>query len=394
MHVDLDAFFVEVCRQHQPELREVELLVVGGRRDSRGVVQSASYGARKFGVRSGMPIGQAVRLCPDATFVRGEFAHYREASRRVRAVLERHAPMVVMAGMDEGYLDFSGTDLLHPVSLLDVATGIRHAVREASGLDCSIGIGPNRMIAKIASDYAKPRGICEVREGWERDFVSGLPLGALPGIGPKTAKRLEERGLRDVAQIQAMTIEALAALVGRDEALALARRASGKGGRVLRPHAAAKSVSRETTFRRDVSDPAELDRVLLLLTARMAAQLRDEGIVAGAVVLKLRHGDFHTVTRRRTLAAPSALDEELIAMARRLLAPAFAEARTRGQGIRLLGVAATSITPAEAPDLFEPEERVRQREVTRAVDAVRAKFGFDAMRSGRLVRPKKQGDRD
>lgn len=394
MHVDLDAFFVEVCRRHQPELRDVELLVVGGRRDSRGVVQSASYGARKFGVRSGMPIGQAVRLCPDATFVRGEFAHYREASRQVREVLEHHAPLVVMTGMDEGYLDFSGTDLLHPVSLLEVATTIRHAVRDASDLDCSIGIGPNRMIAKIASDYAKPRGICEVRDGWERDFVAGLALGALPGIGPKTAKRLEERGLRDVAQIQAMPIEELTKLVGRDEALALARRASGKGGRILRPHVSAKSVSRETTFRRDVSDPAELDRVLLLLTARMAAQLRDEGIVAGAVVLKLRHGDFHTVTRRRTLAAPSALDEELIAMARTLLAPAFAEARARGQGVRLLGVAATSIAPAEAPDLFEPEGRQRQREVTRAVDAVRAKFGFDAMQSGRLVRPKKKDPAD
>src|SRR5690606_11873710 len=197
-HVDLDACFVEVCRREDPALRDVELLVVGGRRDSRGVVQSASYGARKFGIQSGMPIGEAVRRCPDATFVRGEFNAYRRASRQVRGVLERYAPVVVMTGLDEGYLDLSGTDLLHPVSLLDFATGIRNAVFEESQLDCSIGIGPNRMIAKIASDYAKPRGICEVRPGWERGFMAGLPLKALPGIGPRTAEQLAARGLTEV----------------------------------------------------------------------------------------------------------------------------------------------------------------------------------------------------
>ncbi len=385
MHVDLDAFFVEVCRRNDPALREVELLVVGGRRDSRGVVQSASYGARRFGVRSGMPIGEAVRRCPDATFVRGEFAEYRTASRQVRAVLERFAPLVVMTGLDEGYLDMSGTDLLHPVSLLGLATELRTAVHHDTGLDCSVGIGPNRMIAKIASDYAKPRGICEVRPGWERGFLAGLPLSALPGIGPQTAKRLAERGLVDVAQVQAMDRDALAALVGREEAISLARRADGRGGAVLRPRVRAKSVSRETTFRRDVDDPAKLDRVLLLLVARMAAQLRDEGFEAGALVLKLRHGDFHTVTRRTTLKPATALDAPLLAAARRLLATAFAEAKGRGQAVRLLGVAATSLTGATADDLFPAEESVRQATMTRAVDSVRARYGFDALRPGRLV---------
>ena len=386
MHVDLDAFFVEVCRKHQPELRDVELLIVGGRHDSRGVVQSASYGARRFGVRSGMPIAQAARLCPTATFVRGEFANYRDASHQVQEVLERHAPMATMTGLDEGYLDFSGTDLLHPVSLLDVAEQIHDDVRETSGLHCSIGIGPNRMIAKIASDYAKPRGICEVRAGWEQGFVAGLPLAALPGIGPKTTKRFADRGLVDVAQVQAMPMAELVALVGREEAAVLARRAEGHGGMVLRAHGPAKSVSRETTFRRDVSSAEELDRVLLFLVARVAGQLRDEGLVAGAVVLKLRHGDFTTVTRQTTLKVPTALDLELLAPARRLLKPAVAEARRRGQGIRLLGIGTTRLVASEAPDLFEADDRKRRREVTGAVDAVRAKYGFDAMKSGRLVK--------
>jgi DNA polymerase IV len=387
MHVDLDAFFVEVCRQHQPELRHVDLLIVGGRRESRGVVQSASYGARKFGVRSGMPIGQAARLCPDATFVRGEFAHYRTESRAVQAVIERHAPVAVMTGLDEGYLDFSGTDLLHPVSLLDVAEQVRNEIAAASGLSCSIGIGPNRMIAKIASDYAKPRAICEVRPGWERGFVAGLALAALPGIGPKTAQRLTERGLNDVAQIQVMDADELERLVGRDEAAWLIRRAEGRGGSALRAHDLPKSVSRETTFNRDVVSAEELDRVLLLLTARVAGQLRDEGLVAGAIVLKLRHGDFVTVTRRRALASPTAMDAELLAPARELLAPAFAAARARHQGVRLLGIGTVRLAPGDVADLFETPERSRRRDLTAAVDRVRARFGFDAVHSAR-IKPK------
>lgn len=385
LHVDLDAFFVEVCRRHDPALERIDCLIVGGRRTSRGVVQSASYGARAFGVRSGMPIAEAARRCPTATFVKGEFTWYREASRAVRAVLARHAPLVVMTGLDEGFLDFSGTDLLHPVSLLEVATTIRHDVRATATLDCSIGIGPNRMIAKIASDYAKPRGICEVRPGWERGFMAGLPLKALPGIGPKTAARLAARGLEDVAQVQAMPPSELAALIGREEAIQLARRAEGRGGGRIRPAGPPKSVSRETTFSTDLRDPAALDRVLLRLTARVAGQLRDEELTAGAVVLKLRHADFRTLTRRTTLPRPTALDAELLEAARGLLAPALAEARRAGQAIRLLGVAATAIGPAEVPELFEAPERGRAREVSRAVDAVRARFGFEAMQPGRLV---------
>ena len=276
LHVDLDAFFVEVCRQRNPELRHIELLVVGGRREQRGVVQSASYGARRYGIHAGMPIAQAVRLCPEATFFQGSFPHYREASQAVRAVLERFSPVVVMASLDEAYLDFGGTDRLHPVSLLPAAETIRDAVREATGLDCSIGIGPNRMIAKLASDQAKPRGLMEVRAGWETGFLAGLPLSAMPGVGPKTAARWAELGLTDVWQIQQMEEAALARLIGPD-ARALKRRALGHGGTTLRAEQLPKSVSRETTLSRDLRDPEELEAILFLLTTRVAGQLRDEG---------------------------------------------------------------------------------------------------------------------
>ncbi len=238
LHVDLDAFFVEVCRQRHPELRSVELLVVGGRRDQRGVVQSASYGARRYGIHAGMPIAQAVRLCPAATFFQGSFIHYRDASRAVRAVLQRFSPTVVMASLDEAYLDFGGTDRLYPVSLLPVAERIRDAVRAETGLDCSIGIGPNRMIAKLASDQAKPRGLMEVRAGWEEGFLAGPSArGAARASGPRPRRAGAELGLTDVHQVQAMDEAALARLVGGD-ARGLKRRAHGHGGATLRGRAA------------------------------------------------------------------------------------------------------------------------------------------------------------
>lgn len=398
MHVDLDAFFVEVCRQRIPTLRGVDRIIVGGRPDGRGVVTSASYGARKFGVRSGMPTGQALRLCPDATVVSGDFDWYREASRSVRKVLERHAPRVVMAGMDEAYLDFTGTESLWPVSLLPMAERIRDDVKASSGLDVSIGIGPNRTVAKMGSDFAKPRGIVEVRAGWEGGFVAGLPLKAFPGIGPKTAARLAEKGLTEAWEVQRMPAARLRTLVG-EEAEWLKLRAAGRGGTTLSRGEAAKSISRETTLSTDETDLKRLEGRLARLTAHVAAQLREEEVQARTVVLKLRHGDFHTVTRRVTLPVPTDLDAELLGAARTLLGPAFDEARRRRQGVRLIGIGTTNLVPAAPPDLFEEPGRTKQRKVTDAVDRVRDKFGFEALTSARVMstrkpRPKAEGTTD
>lgn len=370
MHVDLDAFFVEVCRQRHPELRDVELLVVGGKRESRGVVQSASYGARKFGVRAGMPIAEAVRRCPGATFFQGSFAHYRDASRAVRSVLQQFSPTVVMASLDEAYLDFSGTDRLYPVSLLPVAESIRDRVRDATGLNCSVGIGANRMIAKLASDYAKPRGLMEVRAGWEEGFLAGLPLSALPGVGPVTAARWRERGLTEVAQIQAMSESELQRHVG-DAASSLKRRAHGHGGMVLRSGRLQRSVSRETTMGRDERRPERLETLPTLFAARIGSQLRKEGLVARTVALKLRHDDFRTITRRVTLREGTNLDAELLKPALELFRKAFEEVRRRDRGVRLIGISATNLAEAAEADLFEPEERQRSRRLTGAAGPLR-----------------------
>jgi DNA polymerase-4 len=389
MHVDLDAFFVEVCRHRHPELRDVDLLVVGGRRDQRGVVQSASYGARKFGIHAGMPIAEAVRLCPAATFFQGSFEHYREASAQIERVLGDFSPTVVMASLDEAYLDFGGTEQLYPGSLLPVAERLRDAVRTAAGLDCSVGIGPNRMIAKLASDYAKPRGLMEVRAGWEEGFLAGLPVSALPGVGPRTAARWAERGLVDVVQIQRMDPAQLERLVG-DDAKALKLRAHGYGGTTLNADRLPRSVSRETTMSRDERDPARLERLLALLAARVAAQLRDEGLLARTVTLKLRHDDFHTVTRRRTLDTATSLDAELYGAARELFRLAFDDVRHRDRGVRLIGISATNLLTASSPDLFEPAERARLRRLTDAVDRVRDKYGFDAVTSANITGMKRR----
>ncbi len=348
------------------------------------MVQSASYGARKFGVRSGMPIAQAARLCPDATFFKGEFAHYREASRAVREVLGRSAPAVVMASLDEGYLDFSGTERLYPVSLLPVAERVRAEVKLATGLDCSIGIGPNRMIAKIASDYAKPRGVCEVRAGWEEGFVAGLELRALPGIGPKTGARLATMGLTQVAQIQAMDEASLTRLLG-DSARELKWRAHGHGGTALRTDRLQRSISRETTLGRDTRSAEELDRLLVRFVGFIAAELRGEGLVARTVALKLRHADFRTLTRRVTLPAATDLDAELLAPARALFQALFADATAQRKAIRLIGVTATNLAQATPADLFEPPARTRMRELTQAIDLARKKFGHEAVGPARLV---------
>jgi DNA polymerase-4 len=295
-----------------------------------------------------------------------------------------------MGSLDEAYLDFAGTERLYPVSLLPVAEALRDEVRRETGLDCSVGIGPNRMVAKLASDCAKPRGLMEVRAGWEEGFLAGLPLKALPGVGPKTAERWATLGLTDVVQVQRMERDALERLIG-PEAKLLKLRAHGYGGSALRADRLPRSVSRETTLSRDQRNPDELETILALLTARVAGQLREEHLVARTVTLKLRHDDFRTVTRRSTLDEPTDLDSELFGAARQLFRAAFGEVRLRDRGVRLIGVAATNLAQATAPDLFEAPERTRLRQLTRAVDEVRERFGFDALAQARVL---KRADRD
>jgi DNA polymerase-4 len=298
-----------------------------------------------------------------------------------------------MASLDEAYLDFTGTDRLYPRSLLPVAEQIRDEVREETGLDCSIGIGPNRMIAKIASEFAKPRGLLEVRSGWEEGFMAGLPLRAIPGIGPKTAARLTSLGLTNVIQIQQLDQADLERLVSPDQARLLKLRAHGYGGVGLRSGRQPKSISRETTLSTDLKDRAGLEGILERLTRRVASELRQDALMARTVTLKLRHGDFRTITRQRTLRVPTDLDPEIWEAVRELFRAAFRDVERRGKGVRLIGVAATNLVPSAPADLFEAPARERLRKLTTAVDRARAKYGFDAVTPGSLLGSQRRSTR-
>jgi DNA polymerase-4 len=245
------------------------------------------------------------------------------------------------------------------------------------------------MIAKLASDAAKPRGLMEVRAGWEEGFLAGFALRAMPGVGPKTADRWAELGLVDVWQVQRMEENALERLIGGD-ARALKRRAHGYGGTTLRADRLPRSVSRETTLSRDLRDPVQLEATLSLLTARVAGQLRDEHLVARTVALKLRHDDFRTVTRRHTFEIATDLDAELYGAARDLFRAAFEEVRVRNRGVRLIGIAATNLAAAAEADLFEPAARRRLRDLSVAVDQLREKYGFAAVTPGSALRTRRR----
>jgi DNA polymerase-4 len=245
------------------------------------------------------------------------------------------------------------------------------------------------MVAKIASDCAKPRGLMEVRAGWQEGFLAGLPLRALPGVGPKTAARWVELGLEDVWQVQQMSETALERLIG-PEARALKRRAHGHGGSTLSGDRMAKSVSRETTLSHDLRDPVMLEATLALLTARVAGQLREEHLVARTVTLKLRHDDFRTVTRSRTLEITTDLDAELYEAARDLFRAAFEEVRQRNRGVRLIGISATGLGPSAEADLFEPPSRERLRHLSAAVDEVRERYGFSAVTPGSVLHARRR----
>ena len=384
LHVDLDAFFVEVCRQHHPELR-VGRAPGGGwaagpaRCGPVGVLRCQTLRhPRRNADRGGGPAVSPGHL------LSGRFRAVPHGLPFGAPGSGGVLPHGRLASLDEAYLDFAGTERLYPISLLPIAEQLRDRVKQETGLDCSVGIGPNRMIAKLASDYAKPRGLMEVRAGWEEGFLAGLPLRAMPGVGPKTAERWAELGLVDVHQVQMMEERALERLIGPD-ARALKLRAQGQGGTVLRPDRLPKSVSRETTLSHDMRDPEKLERILALLTARVAGQLRDEQILARTVTMKLRHDDFRTVTRRQTLETATDLDAELYRAARDLFRAAFEEVRRRDRGVRLIGIAATNLGTAAEPDLFEPPERGRLRQLTAAVDKVRGKFGFNSVTAATIL---------
>jgi DNA polymerase-4 len=389
---DADAFFVAVARMVDPEgAGKAPLLIVGGSAQSRGVVCSASYEARKFGVRSAMPMSRAIRLCPAALVVPVPGRACREKHAEIRAVLERFAPVVQAASIDEWYLDLGGTEALYEGASLEViAHRIREAVVAETRLTLSFGGGTSKLVAKLAVERAKPSkgasGVHVVPAGEELAFMRQLELRDIPGVGPKTTARLAERGLRTVEDVLALDSAALARLVGESDAAWLAARVRGIDDGEVEERDEVKSISRDETFDQDIDDDLLLEGELTELVGRAAADLREEELTARTITVRIRDRDFTNRSASRTVDESIASDRAIYLVARELLQKLR---RARRIPARLLSVALTNFTapPTKQLALFEsaapPLETPKDLEVSRAMDAVRARFGRDAIAPGR-----------
>jgi DNA polymerase-4 len=376
LHIDMDAFFVSVELLTRPELRGLPV-VVGGQRDERGVVTSASYEARRFGVHSAMPLRTARRLCPQAIFLDGHHGLYGRWSDRVAAILARYSPVVEMASIDEAYLDLAGTERLHGPPLA-AADKLLREITSTTSLPCSGGLGATRLIAKIASDQAKPRGLVFVPPESEAAFLAPLAVRRIPGIGRVTEAALKGLGVGTIAQLQAVPLERLEESFGR-WGTALFRKARGIDSYEFFNDAEPKSLSHNQTFGEDTNDRERLESTISYLCQRAAKRLRDAGLHARRVTLTLRYADFTTITRTRTLVDPSDLDTVFLAAVREL----FSHHWTGAPMLRLVGVELSAFSAgSEQLELLDPGRRDRLERLARATDRVRDRFGFSKIQLG------------
>jgi len=377
-HVDMDAFFVSVEELYDPSLKG-KPVVVGGQRDERGVVSAASYAARKFGVHSAMPLRTAAKLCPQAIFVDGHPERYREYSHRVHEVLGHFSPLVEMASVDEAYLDMTGTERLHG-SPLRCADRLHAEMKRATQLNCSIGIGSSRLIAKVSSAKAKPHGVLWVLPGQEARFLAPLDVRDVPGVGKVMEQKLHAMGIQRVGDLAALKESELEERFGK-WGLALAGKSRGEdaGGwfdTEVGEHSEPKSISHEHTFDEDTGDVARLESTLMRLSEMVGRRLREGGYFARTIQLKLRYKDFTTITRAHSLEQPMQTDCEIFEQARRL----FLANWNRSAPVRLLGVQTSHFDARGAQlDLLEPARDERWQKVLAAADQVRDRFGESAI---------------
>jgi DNA polymerase-4 len=376
-HVDMDAFFVSVEEILDPSLKG-KAVVVGGQRGERGVVSAASYAARKLGVHSAMPLRTAAKLCPDAIFLDGHPDLYRDYSRKARAVLENFSPAIEMASIDEAYLDMSGTEKLHGPPLKS-AHKLHEAMKAATGLNCSIGIGTSRLMAKICSDQAKPNGILLVPPGQEQRFLAPLDVGRIPGVGKVAKARLNEIGVFRIGDLQRMEENLLEECFGK-WGPALCGKARGEDAGAWFEGAvgeewAAKSISHEHTYSRDTADSEVLESTLARLSEMVGRRLREQQFSARTIQLKLRYSDFTTITRARSLSSATNVDTEISSAVLRL----FRENWEKGRAVRLLGVHASHFGEPAQLGLLEDDKRRRWERALSASDHLRDKYGESAV---------------
>jgi len=386
-HVDMDAFFVSVEELYDPSLKG-KPVVVGGRPNERGVVSAASYAARKFGVHSAMPLRTAYKLCPQAIFVDGHPSRYREYSQKVYEVLHSFSPLVEMASIDEAYLDITGTQRLYGPPLR-AAHLLHDRMKTATRLNCSIGIAASRLVAKISSDQAKPNGVLWVIPGQEAAFLAPLDVRKVPGVGKVTERNLHLLGIRKVGDLARLDEAFLEERFGKwGMALAGKSRGQDAGGWYdtdIGENTGPKSVSHEHTFSEDTADVAQLEAMLARLSEMVGRRLREGGLHARTIQLKLRYSDFSTITRAHSLARATQLDNELADEIRAL----FHANWKPGAAVRLLGVHASGWAEGEEQlDLLGDGKHERWQQALAAADRMRDKFGESAVSLAASLRGK------
>ena len=382
LHVDLDAFYASVEVLDNPSLRGRPVLVGGT--GPRGVVAAASYEARRFGVHSAMPMGRARRLCPQAIVLPPRFDVYAAKSREVHAIFAAFTPVIEPIALDEAFLDVTDGLRLFGTGA-EIGGAIRARVRAETGLTASVGVAPNKLLAKLASDDAKPDGMLVVEPGGELAFLHPHPVGRLWGVGPATLKRLERFGVETIGDLAALPEPSLVDALGKAHGHQLHELACGRDDRPVEPDRETKSIGQEETFPRDVSDRDALGREVRRMAERVGTRLRDHGLAGRTVTLKVRFPDFRTITRSATLPDPFAVSGEISRLALALLD----KVDTAG-GVRLLGVSVSNLTAGAAhqASLFgEQSAPESAAPIESVIDAVRARFGFDALGTASTLEP-------
>jgi DNA polymerase-4 len=377
-HVDCDAFYASVEKRDRPELAGSPVIVGGG---VRGVVTAACYIARIYGIRSAMPMWKALKACPDATVIRPDFSKYVAAARQIRALMANLTPLMQPLSIDEAVLDLRGTEALHEAPPAAVLARFARRVETEVGVTVSIGLAPNRLLAKLAAGRDKPRGFA-ILGADAAAVLAPEPVRLLPGVGPALERRLHAKGFTRLADLQALSDRDAMTRLG-DDGPGLARRARGEDARRIVPNEGAKSVSAETTFDTDLTDPVQLEKHLWRMAEKLALRLREKDLSAGGVVLKLKTARFASRTRALRLPGPTALPDRLFQFGRQLLLKEL-----DGTAFRLIGLGANPLMTADAADQLDLADPDAPRRVAtqRAVDNLRQRFGPGAIIRGRSLR--------
>jgi len=378
-HIDCDAFYASVEKRDNPLLLDKPVIVGGG---SRGVVSTCCYVARRFGVRSAMPMFKALKLCPDAVIIRPNMAKYKSVADVIRSMMDDLTPVVKSVSIDEAFLDLSGTTIVHggapAVSLARFATRVQNEV----GVTVSVGLSFNRFLAKIASELDKPNGFAAIGREGVAEFLAPRSVGIIPGIGPVFQARLAKSGIIRISDIQQRDQSELERLFG-DEGLKLARLSRGEDNRTVTPNGDSKSVSAETTFETDLSDTDRLEHLILSLSERVAQRLRKSDYAGSTVTLKLKTSDFKTITRSRSLPAPTQLASRIATIARELLSK-----EPKGKYYRLIGVGVSEIAASDQADLGDLLDLTAPKKAAleHTLDRLRDRFGPDTIKRATLLK--------